>query len=401
MALSITVSPSSAKVNETLTFTIIARNNGSAPGTDVVLSNSFPAYIDVSSVSTTKGAASKSSHSISATFGELSPNEQVQVVIVTKVNGAATRTETVSDVPVLTYNGTLSVVASVNFTVIATSTLPNTGEIPLDALPGRNPWLAASLLLAGSLLLGAAIALKARFASVRFFTLLLVFSLVLVALAACLPAAPASPTAASSPLPQPSNTATLLPYRPAYMFSTPEAVVTLPAFPIPSPTLVPTAQPGQPAPDTSPVVRIVVPALNLDTDVKYVPLQELTWYITGLRTEVAWLGNTSWPGLGGNTVLAAHVTVAGLGDGPFRWLETLKNGDVVTLYTEQNIYTYVVRDQIIVESTDMGIADQTVRPQLTLLTCTGWDTDLELYRYRRAVFADLTRTEPWKRGSHR
>jgi hypothetical protein len=97
-------------------------------------------------------------------------------------------------------------------------------------------------------------------------------------------------------------------YQPAYRYSTPEAtpLVTLPSFPIPTPKILVTPAAGEPEPDTSAVARIIIPALLLDTVVKYVPFDGQTWYITGLRQEVAWLGDTShgrdwaairrWPG---------------------------------------------------------------------------------------------------------
>jgi hypothetical protein len=61
--------------------------------------------------------------------------------------------------------------------------------------------------------------------------------------------------------------------------------------------------------DTSPVNRIIIPVLAVDKIVKYVPYDGFTWMIAGLQQEVAWLGDTSWPGLGSNTALAAHVTL--------------------------------------------------------------------------------------------
>jgi len=396
-AVTISVSPASAKVNESLTFTILVKNIGAAPAINSTLSNAFPVYIDLTSATTTKGVATRASHALTVTIGDLAPNETVTIVVVGKVNTGATRTETVTNQATLVYNTSLQASGSVNYSVVATATLPNTGEIPLDALPRPMDRLTLSLVFAAGLVLAAGLLWKVRQASARFFALLLLLIVAAGALAACLPSAPA-PQAALPTLAPATSTATLLPFRPAYEFSTPEAIIpTLPVFPIPAPTLAAPVEPGQPAPDTSAVERIVIPALNLDTEVKYVPFQDLSWFITGLRQEVAWLGDTSWPGLGGNTVMAAHVTVSGLGDGPFRWLENLKDGDVVTLYTNQNVYTYVVRSQIIVESTDLGITQQTVKPQLTLLTCTGWDPEIQAYRYRRAVFAELTRTEPWVR----
>ena len=156
---------------------------------------------------------------------------------------------------------------------------------------------------------------------------------------------------------------------------------------------------GEAPPDTSPVVRIVIPALFVDTVVKYVPFDGFTWLIAGLRDEVAWMGNTSWPGLGSNTALAGHVTVAGWGDGPFRYLEELPVGEVILLYTEHNIYTYHVRETRITDSEDLSVTAATENSQVTLITCVDWDDDTESYLNRLIVFGDLVRVEPVVRGS--
>jgi LPXTG-site transpeptidase (sortase) family protein len=179
---------------------------------------------------------------------------------------------------------------------------------------------------------------------------------------------------------------------PAYLFSTPQAVETLPSYPIPTPSLVPQPKDGN-TPDTSPVVRIVIPSLDIDAKVAYVPFDGQTWMIQGLREEVAWMGNTSWPGLGGNTGLAGHVTVRGLGNGPFRNLADLLQNDVIYLYTEENIYTYSVREKLVVDQADLSVVDPTDIAQITLITCLDWDEDLEIYIKRLAVMADLVRTD--------
>lgn len=186
-----------------------------------------------------------------------------------------------------------------------------------------------------------------------------------------------------------------MPFMPAYKFVTPEPYTPLPDYPIPSPVIQKTQESGAPL-DTSPIIRLVIPTLDVDAIVKYVPYNEttLTWQIDGLREEIAWLGNTSWPGLGSNTVLAGHITVRGLGNGPFRYLENISPGDQLTVYTEANKYTYQVREQVVVNETDMAVTLPTVGTQLTLITCTGWDDELDLYRFRRVVFADMVKAEP-------
>ena len=118
-------------------------------------------------------------------------------------------------------------------------------------------------------------------------------------------------------------------------------------------------------------------------------------------SEIAWLGGTSWPGLGSNTVLAGHVTVAGLGNGPFRYLDSLPVGEMINLFSEENVYTYQVRQQVTVSETDVAVTLPTVGAQLTLITCSGWDDDLEIYRERRVVIADLVRTEAIVRQGNR
>jgi sortase A len=106
------------------------------------------------------------------------------------------------------------------------------------------------------------------------------------------------------------------------------------------------------------------------------------------------MGNTSWPGLGGNTALAGHVTVAGLGDGPFRHLDELPTGELVLLYTEKNIYTYHVRESRVTDDGDMSVTLPTDNPQITLITCVDWDQDSHTYLHRLIVIADLVDTEP-------
>jgi len=91
--------------------------------------------------------------------------------------------------------------------------------------------------------------------------------------------------------------------------SNPQVIETLPNYPIPTPQLTPTPDKSGKQADISEITRIVIPAIGVDTVVKYVPYDGLTWLIAGLHHEVAWMGDTSWPGLGSNTALAGHVTL--------------------------------------------------------------------------------------------
>jgi sortase A len=134
--------------------------------------------------------------------------------------------------------------------------------------------------------------------------------------------------------------------------------------------------------------------------VKYVPYSGSTWLISGLKQEIAWMGNTSWPGLGSNTGLAGHVDLATGERGPFWNLKNLKTGDEVIVQTQKKVYTYRVREQQVVNDTDMSVVQPSDKPQLTLITCTGWDTNLRLYLKRLVVYADLLKVSPLPASSN-
>jgi sortase A len=197
--------------------------------------------------------------------------------------------------------------------------------------------------------------------------------------------APHSPTQA---LPQPTD---FVEVWDDWMVSTPES---LPNFPIPEPPEHLNQGPNGNEADSSAMTRILIPAMGLDTVVKYVPFDSSTWLIGGLKQEVAWMGDTSWPGLGSNTGLAGHVDLVNGDSGPFWNLSELKAGDQVTVYTERNQYSYLVRESRIVPDSEMSVIEPTEKPQLTLITCVGWDADLRLYLQRLVVFADLAEVKP-------
>ncbi|NIM95283.1 MAG: sortase [Anaerolineales bacterium] len=177
--------------------------------------------------------------------------------------------------------------------------------------------------------------------------------------------------------------------------STPEGTQSLPVYPTPTPpNLAQEEEPHETQVDFSSVVRIVIDGLDVDAEVNYIPFNGSTWDIAGLQHQVAWLGNTSWPGLGGNTVMAAHNTLRGSRNGPFRYLESLMVGDEVIVMTEENVYRYQVREQKIVEETDLTVVAQTEDAQLTLLTCADWSPTTHRYMRRRVVFADLVEVLP-------
>jgi LPXTG-site transpeptidase (sortase) family protein len=410
--ITIGVSGSPANVGSNLVFTIKVGNSGTGPTTNNNVSDSFPTYLDLLTVTTTAGSVNKLSHSFVVAVGDVNPGVIITIVATVRVNSSLTRTETQTNTVILTYNAVQQKTAGVSYRVVY-QTLPGTGELPLNwqessvkplvMLPG------ILLMVAGALMLLMVVGWsKARSSQFRLWLTVggaLLFVVGFVTLVTTsgvfrpnsqISIYPLTPTNPGGIVQQQPSIASPT-HQPAWEFSTPDnavPIVTLPDYPVPTPVITVTPQPGDVGPDTSEINRIVIPVLNLDTVVKYVPFDGVTWAITGLREEVAWMGGTSWPGLGSNTALAGHVTVAGMGDGPFRHLDELPVGELVLLYTEENIYTYQVIDSRITDDGDMSVIEPTDNSQVSLITCVDWDEQSHTYLNRLIVIADLIETSP-------
>ena len=146
----------------------------------------------------------------------------------------------------------------------------------------------------------------------------------------------------------------------------------------------------------SPVTRIQIPALKLDSGVKRVTYAGGAWDISSLGRWVGWLETTSLPDLGGNTVLIGHLDLQGGADGPFLQLAQLKPGMEIVVTSEEILYHFRVIQQRVVESNDITVLDQTGFPKLTLLTCfePSWDIKAQTYRQRLIIVAEPLRNAP-------
>lgn len=72
------------------------------------------------------------------------------------------------------------------------------------------------------------------------------------------------------------------------------------------------------------------------------------------------------PGENGNIVLTAHNDVFG---SIFRYLDRLKPGDEVVVYTSHKAYTYTITGTEIVEPTQVEVMAPTEDPTITLISC--------------------------------
>ena len=422
-SLSITksVSPSEARVNQSFTFSIVVRNNnGSRAMTNVVIRDSFSSYLNISSVSRTQGTHSidSTSRTVTVDLGTLNPLQSATITIVVVVNSSTTSTVSLSNQANATYrygcyaySGSSN---SVSFRIIgSSSTLPGTGysqksygrERDNKLTGGFWAALISALLIgiAGLFALGFGILAKVKNSewsgwSIRM-GLVLSGLAVLFGLAAWGLSNPGNFNLWETVGEQTTEVA-VLPESPAtpinlVLVNSPGGFQnheTLPDYPIPTPT-IPPSMTDEPA-DTTPPVRILIPELDLDTEVKYVPFDGYSWLIQGLQWEVAWMGDTSWPGLGGNTSIAGHVTLRNGSNGPFRFIENLGQGSEIVLQTEKNLYHYKVTAKRVVESSDLSVISPTEVSTLTLITCTDWDTNLKVYLKRLIVLAELEEVVP-------
>ena len=107
-------------------------------------------------------------------------------------------------------------------------------------------------------------------------------------------------------------------------------------------------------------VRILIPSIDVDAPV----VQGDGW--EQLKKGVGQhIGSTN-PGQQGNLVLAGHNDVYGE---IFRFLENLKPGDQIIIYTQLRQYVYTVSETQIVEPTQVEVMTPTTEPTVTLISC--------------------------------
>ena len=91
---------------------------------------------------------------------------------------------------------------------------------------------------------------------------------------------------------------------------------------------------------------------------------------------------TSWPGLGKTTAIAGHRTTW---SAPFRYINTLNDGDAITLKMPYGTFTYRVTHHRIVDNGDWSIIRNVGYDQLVLSAC----HPLYSASHRYVIFARL------------
>jgi sortase A len=121
-----------------------------------------------------------------------------------------------------------------------------------------------------------------------------------------------------------------------------------------------------PTPGPEQAIRIQIPAIHVDAPV----VQGDGW--EQLKKGVGQHIGTFNPGEEGNIVLSAHNDIFGE---IFRDLDKLQPGDIITLFTSQRTYTYVITSSKIVEPTQVEVIAQTTTATLTLVSCYPYRVD--------------------------
>ncbi len=135
------------------------------------------------------------------------------------------------------------------------------------------------------------------------------------------------------------------------------------------PPAIPTQGPSQ-------ALRLVIPAINVDSLI----VQGDGW--DQLKKGVGQRIGSPDPGQDGNLVLSAHNDIFGE---IFRRLDELSPGDELQIYTASQIYTYVITGSDVVPPTQVSVMDPTAHPSITLISCYPYLVDNK----RIVVFADL------------
>jgi sortase A len=135
------------------------------------------------------------------------------------------------------------------------------------------------------------------------------------------------------------------------------AATTAPATTLPTPVAPPAEDAKEPLADLG---HIEIPKLNVSADL-----------FEGIALSTLDHGPGHWPGTAmpgqiGNVVVAGHRTSHSK---PFRYIDKLEEGDLVTFTVAGTTYNYVVTGHEIVDPSAVHIVDQTAGPTATLFAC--------------------------------
>ncbi len=134
--------------------------------------------------------------------------------------------------------------------------------------------------------------------------------------------------------------------------------------------------------------------MDVEMPIVGVRITDGDWDTTWLTDQAGWLEGTAFPTWTGNTALTAHVWDAWNQPGPFFGLKELLFGDRFYIHAWGQVYTYEVRDSLMVSPHNLSVLGHSEYDVVTLLTCESYSPWRGEYRYRRAVKAVLIDISP-------
>lgn len=136
-------------------------------------------------------------------------------------------------------------------------------------------------------------------------------------------------------------------------------------------------EPGETIPATP---TLVVPKINVTVPIQFINSIKEEDLAAALPNGVVHYYQTALPGQPGNSFITGHSSnywwIKGEYNYVFANLDKLVVGDQAKIYYNGNKYLYQVTAIKVVEPTDMEVLDQTIKPTMTLMTCTPAGTSL-------------------------
>ena len=119
---------------------------------------------------------------------------------------------------------------------------------------------------------------------------------------------------------------------------------------------------------------LVVPKINVTAPIIFINSADEVQIQEGLQNGVVHYFQTAEPGKVGNSFLTGHSSNYWWDKGAFNYvfanLDKLEVGDQAKIYYQGNKFLYQVSSKKVVEATEMSVLNQTIKPTLTLMTCT-------------------------------
>lgn len=117
--------------------------------------------------------------------------------------------------------------------------------------------------------------------------------------------------------------------------------------------------------------RVLIPGVGIDLPVSEAKIVNGYWEV--FEDKAAWGEDSGLPGTTGNQVIFAHAR-----EGLFLPLKDVKEGQKVYVFTDENWYSYEVREIKEVYPNQKEVIEPTDDETLTLYTCSGFNDSKRL-----------------------